>query len=305
MARRRMIAPEIWLSEDFSKLSLLAKLLFIGMFSQADDQGRGRAKPVYLKSILFPYDEKLRVADVETALSEIALNMSVALYSVAGSSYYEFQNWKKWQTIDRPKPSELPPREAGKPHDEAVFPVAGKQPGKDGGIIGEASATNRRQAGEPSPTDTRLKRKEREIEIEKKIPPISPQGEPPGAKKKAEPAAPDYSQTHFSPAMIAKVDEWLDYKQEKHQPYKPTGLKSLITQIQKQVDRHGEGAVIQLMDGCMAANYQGIIWDKLDKGQGSAVRQPEGSGNPFADYLRDRQSIVGAYDYQEDKNDEY
>ena len=146
--------------------------------------------------------------------------------------------------------------------------------------------------------------KEEDIDIDN-IPPISPQGEPPGAKKKAEPAAPDYSQTHFSPAMIAKVDEWLDYKKEKRQPYKPTGLKSLITQIQKQVDRHGEGAVIQLMDGCMAANYQGIIWDKLDKGQGSAAKQPEGSGNPFADYLRDRQDIVGAYDYQEDRNDEY
>lgn len=146
--------------------------------------------------------------------------------------------------------------------------------------------------------------KEEDIDIDN-IPPISPKGETPKPKKKAEPATPDYSQTHFSPAMIAKVDEWLGYKQEKHQPYKPTGLKSLITQIQKQVDRHGEGAVIQLMDGCMAANYQGIIWDKLDKGQGSAARQPEGSGNPFADYLRDRQDIVGAYDYQEDRNDEY
>lgn len=133
----------------------------------------------------------------------------------------------------------------------------------------------------PENRDKRL-----EIRDTDNIPPISPQGESPGAKKKAEPAAPDYSQTHFSPAMIAKVDEWLDYKQEKRQPYKPTGLKSLITQIQKQVSKHGEGAVIQLMDGCMAANYQGIIWDKLDKQQGSTARQSEGSGNPFLDMLR-------------------
>lgn len=53
MARRRMIDPNIWQSEDFSKLSTLAKLVFIGLFSQADDEGRGRAKPIYIKSILF------------------------------------------------------------------------------------------------------------------------------------------------------------------------------------------------------------------------------------------------------------
>ena len=51
-----MIDPGIWQSEDFSKLSTLAKLVFIGLFSNADDEGRGRAKAAYIKSTLFPYD---------------------------------------------------------------------------------------------------------------------------------------------------------------------------------------------------------------------------------------------------------
>ena len=42
MARKRMIDPNIWDSEDFSKLSILGRLLFIGMFSNADDEGRGK-----------------------------------------------------------------------------------------------------------------------------------------------------------------------------------------------------------------------------------------------------------------------
>ncbi len=33
MARKRMIDPNIWQSEDFSKLSTLGKLVFIGLFS--------------------------------------------------------------------------------------------------------------------------------------------------------------------------------------------------------------------------------------------------------------------------------
>ena len=43
MARRRMIDPNFWESEDVSRLSLFARLLFIGMISNADDEGRGRA----------------------------------------------------------------------------------------------------------------------------------------------------------------------------------------------------------------------------------------------------------------------
>ena len=42
-----MIDPNIWQSEDFSKLSTLGKLVFIGLFSLADDEGRGRSNPVY------------------------------------------------------------------------------------------------------------------------------------------------------------------------------------------------------------------------------------------------------------------
>ena len=52
VARKRMIDPNIWQSEDFSKLSTLGKLVFIGLFSLADDEGRGRCNPVYLKSTL-------------------------------------------------------------------------------------------------------------------------------------------------------------------------------------------------------------------------------------------------------------
>ena len=108
MARRRMIDPNIWESEDFSKLSIIARLLFIGMFSLADDEGKGRAKAVYLKSVVFPYDDKIRIIDVETALSEIGLNMSVTFYAHNDNSYYRLDNWSVWQRVDKPQPSKIP-----------------------------------------------------------------------------------------------------------------------------------------------------------------------------------------------------
>lgn len=108
MARKRMIDPNIWQSEDFGMLSDLAKLIFIGLFSLADDEGRGRCNPVYLKSTLFPYKESLRSADVEVALSEISRTMSVVFYSCDEKSYYSLYNWNTWQKIDRPSESKIP-----------------------------------------------------------------------------------------------------------------------------------------------------------------------------------------------------
>ena len=108
MARKRMVDPSIWQSEDFSKLSTLAKLVFIGLFSLADDEGRGRANPMYLKSSLFPYNEDLRSADIEKTLSEISSNMSVVFYSCDGSSYYSLLIWYSFQRIYMPTSSHLP-----------------------------------------------------------------------------------------------------------------------------------------------------------------------------------------------------
>lgn len=108
MARKRMIDPNIWQSEDFSKLSTLGKLVFIGLFSLADDEGRGRSNPVYLKSTLFPYEEGIRSADIDKTLSEISSNMSVIFYSCDGNSYYSLYNWNTWQKIDRPSQSKIP-----------------------------------------------------------------------------------------------------------------------------------------------------------------------------------------------------
>lgn len=108
MARKRMIDPNIWQSEDFGKLSTLAKIVFIGLFSLADDEGRGRCNPVYLKSTLFPYEENIRSTDIDKTLSEISSNMSIVLYSCDGSSYYSLLSWNEFQKIDRPSQSKIP-----------------------------------------------------------------------------------------------------------------------------------------------------------------------------------------------------
>ena len=67
----------------------------------------------------------------------------------------------------------------------------------------------------------------------------------------------------FSDEMKLKLKEWVKYKSEKRDSYKPTGFASLLTSIKNKVDKYGESAVINLINDCMANNWRGIIWDKI------------------------------------------
>ena len=53
---RRMIDSKLWFNEKVAALPDAGRLLFIGIFSNADDDGRLGASPKYLKATIFPYD---------------------------------------------------------------------------------------------------------------------------------------------------------------------------------------------------------------------------------------------------------
>ena len=72
-----------------------------------------------------------------------------------------------------------------------------------------------------------------------------------------------YKYIIYNNNIYNKIEEWLNYKQERKEIYKQTGLQSLLTQIENQIDIYGEEQVIDLITECMASNYKGIIFDKL------------------------------------------
>lgn len=92
--------------------------------------------------------------------------------------------------------------------------------------------------------------------------PISVSNKSKGADK---PPAPPT--VNFGPELNSAFNDWLAYKKEKRQGYKPKGLQSLVAQIEKQVEVYGESAVAGLIVECMSNGWQGIIWDKLEKQQ--------------------------------------
>lgn len=96
---------------------------------------------------------------------------------------------------------------------------------------------------------------DRDIDININIPPTpSKEGDPPKVEEMG-----------YSPELSETVKDWLSYKKEKRQNYKPTGLKTLLTQIKQHADKYGDKAVIDLIRESMSSNYQGIIFDRLSK----------------------------------------
>jgi len=110
MARKRMIDPGIWDSEQVMKLSPLGFKLYIYLISQADDEGREKLCYPMMTSRVFPFGGCDETA-VRAVLKDMGMgNMKlVQLYEVNGSEYLVHPNWKTYQKIDRPTLSRLPP----------------------------------------------------------------------------------------------------------------------------------------------------------------------------------------------------
>jgi hypothetical protein len=107
MARKRMIEPELWTDEQVSNLSRDARLLFIGLISNADDEGRLKGTPRYLKAVIFPYDD-IGASLIDSWLNEVISQNLVIRYNVNGDEYLVLPSFLKHQTINRPSPSRLP-----------------------------------------------------------------------------------------------------------------------------------------------------------------------------------------------------
>ena len=67
----------------------------------------------------------------------------------------------------------------------------------------------------------------------------------------------------FSDDIAEKVSEWIKYKTERKEAYKEQGMKSLLRQIENNSIKHGDRAVCELIDECMASGWKGIIFDRL------------------------------------------
>lgn len=89
----------------------------------------------------------------------------------------------------------------------------------------------------------------------------------------------------FSGALGDAVRDWLAYKAERRESYKPTGLKSLFSQIERTVKVHGEDAVCDCIRLSMSNGWRGIIWDRIEKEAKPDGRKPEKNFGRLEEWL--------------------
>ena len=99
MARIRSVHPGLFTDECFASLSMTARVLLIGIWTEADDAGVFEWKPVTLKMRIFPADN----VDVPAALEEIEAAGAVKRFDAGGKVYGSVRNFCKYQRPKTPK----------------------------------------------------------------------------------------------------------------------------------------------------------------------------------------------------------
>ncbi|MEJ1463340.1 MAG: hypothetical protein RPU15_08695 [Candidatus Sedimenticola sp. (ex Thyasira tokunagai)] len=100
MARIRSIKPEFWTSEQVVECSMEARLLFIGLWSFADDAGIHPDSVKQLKMKIFPGDD-YRSDDISRMLGELSSNALIEKYSAPTGCFIRVIGWHH-QKIDKP-----------------------------------------------------------------------------------------------------------------------------------------------------------------------------------------------------------
>jgi len=93
MARSRNIKPGFFLNDELAEIEPLGRLLFAGLWTVADREGRLKDSPKKIKACVLPYDN----CDVNELINELWQKKFIVRYSADGENYIAILNWKKHQ----------------------------------------------------------------------------------------------------------------------------------------------------------------------------------------------------------------
>lgn len=128
MARSRNIKPGFFCNEDMVELDFATRLLFAGLWTVADRDGRLEDRPKKIKINVFPADD----VDVDSMLAQLADKKFIVRYEVNGCKYVQVANWGKHQNPHHTeKPSVIPDINGSLTVKEQLEPA--KQQSKNGG----------------------------------------------------------------------------------------------------------------------------------------------------------------------------
>jgi len=100
MSRIRSLKPEFFDDEDLAEHPFWIRILYEGLWVNADREGRLEDRPKKLKIKIFPYDKKV---DIEKGLQDLSKIKGdserpfIIRYEIKGERYIQIVKWKKHQ----------------------------------------------------------------------------------------------------------------------------------------------------------------------------------------------------------------
>lgn len=143
MARARNIKPGFFMNDLLAKVDPLGRILFIGLWTIADREGRLEDRPLRIKAEVLPYDN----CDIVNLLDQLEINGFIQRYSIDGSDYIQVINFTKHQNPHhREKESEIPPPPSteGEPRESLE-----KAPESTGQVQRKPGASTGQSVGKP------------------------------------------------------------------------------------------------------------------------------------------------------------
>ncbi|MBJ9866310.1 hypothetical protein [Citrobacter amalonaticus] len=105
MARSRNIKPGFFTNDELAECSPHARLLFAGLWTIADKEGRLDDRPKKVKALVLPFDN----VDCDELLQQLHDRKFIQRYQVQDGAYIQITNWKKHQNPHcKEAPSEIP-----------------------------------------------------------------------------------------------------------------------------------------------------------------------------------------------------
>lgn len=249
MAKIRSIKPEFWADEKLASIPIQARLLFIGTWSYADDNGVLRGNPAYIKSLIFPYDDNLRVGEVKRWIDALVEARMLIPFMFKGESYYMIRTFRSHQRIDTRYLNELIPSSDL----EAILPHV------------EPPTSPRRGPDEPTALEVEV---DMEVDNTPYIP-LSGDGIDSSdskfsvkrQKEKKEKVARKRKELDISivkPTFQPIVADWLAYKSERGQTYQQRGFEAFYRKL-TELSSGSADTARSIIEQSMANNWAGIF----------------------------------------------
>lgn len=228
----RIIKESIKHSDQIDALSWFEEVLFYRLIVTVDDYGCYDGRVVLLKNELFPTKEDIKKTDIEKALAKMENLGLIQRYSVEGHPYIYMRTWGKHQRVrDSIRKYPEPPEISDSANLRQVAASCGELP-QDAEDCGLNPIQSNKESN-PNPNPMRA-----------------------AARDEVEESA-------LSEPVKEKLKEWLEYKRERREAYKPMGLKSLVAQTIKAEQEYGASAVIDGINRAMSNGWKGMNLDLI------------------------------------------